>query len=810
MGRDWIDDKFENIVNTIREPLLLLDSDLTIIFANRSFIEAFRVSQEQTLGCFIYDLGNGQWDIPQLKQLLEDVLQKNRSFRDFEIEHDFPVIGHQTMLLNACRFIEDDSGSQKTLLVIENITDRIRSETLLKESEERYRRLFETASDGILLLEKDEMTIRHANPAITAMLGYSEEECVGKKMHDIGILNHFLTCQEVLRSLDENGIIHYKDVPVRTRAGQHVDTDMYMVDKSQLIQCNIRDITESKKAEEKIRQHEATLMRLVDILQYPSENIQELLDYALAQAIQLTESKIGYIYHYHEDRKEFVLNSWSKEVMPACTVTQPQTCYELEKTGLWGETVRQRKPIIVNDFQSANLPKKGFPEGHVELLKFMTIPILNNERIVGVIGVANKETDYDQTDILQLSILMDSVWKVIESKQAEEEQRQLNEHLQQAHKMEAIGILAGGIAHDFNNILGAIIGYAEMVQDDLPVGSLSVHHTSQILLAGTRAKELVNQILAFSRQANTNKIPMQLAIIVNEAIKLLRSSLPTTISIKQDIDPAAGVILADPGQIHQIVMNLCTNAFHAMELQGGDLTISLKKKALTQHDLSAMPPYMQPGNFVELSFRDTGTGIAPEIRGKIFDPYFTTKDVGRGTGMGLAIVHGIVQSYGGYIACESSQREGTVFDILLPTVEKDALHESEYTEEKVPIGTERILLVDDEKMLVEMGQSMLERLGYQVTSRTNGIEALALFRNQPEKFDLVITDLTMPGLTGVDLAQRILHIRPEMPIILCTGYSSLISEEKAQSMGIRGFIMKPIAKKDIAVLIRTILDGNVS
>ncbi len=406
--------------------------------------------------------------------------------------------------------------------------------------------------------------------------------------------------------------------------------------------------------------------------------------------------------------------------------------------------------------------------------------------------------------LLQLNA--DLLHEIDERKIAEEQRQKLETQLQQAQKMEAIGTLAGGIAHDFNNILGAIIGYAEMIHEDCPENSSLFDDINQVLQAANRAKELVKQILAFSRQAKAIKSPVQPATIVKEAIKLLRSSIPTTISIEQDIDPEAGVVLADPTQIHQILMNLCTNAFHAMEMEGGTLTISLHKKTLTKDDLSN-EPNMQPGNFLQLSIKDTGVGIAPEIRKKIFDPYFTTKEVGKGTGMGLSMVHGIVKSYGGSISCESMLGEGTVFRITLPTIEAHALDENESTE-PAPEGRERILLIDDEEILLQMGTNMLERLGYHVTARWNGIEALATFQNNPDLFDIVITDQTMPGMTGVDLSRRILQLRPNMPIILCTGYSSLISEEQALSLGIRGYAMKPLARKNVARLIRELLDST--
>jgi PAS domain S-box-containing protein len=397
-----------------------------------------------------------------------------------------------------------------------------------------------------------------------------------------------------------------------------------------------------------------------------------------------------------------------------------------------------------------------------------------------------------------------TVIDITDRKRSEEANKDLQTQLMHAQKMEAIGTLAGGIAHDFNNILGAVIGYSEIVRDNALTKSVSVTDVDQILKAGQRAKELVQQILAFSRQAQTNQILIKPKAIIKEAIKLLRASLPTTTFIKQDIDSDVGAIIADPIQIHQIVMNLCTNAFHAMEMAGGTLSISLTKKILGNEDV-IHEPRMQPGQFVQLSIKDTGAGIGPDIREKIFGPYFTTKKVGKGTGLGLAMVHGIVQSLGGSIVCESRVGEGTTFDILLPTVATYTLPGDEAAA-LIFSGKEHILFIDDEEILNEMGKIMLERLDYRVTARSSSIEALTTFQNQPAAFDLVITDMTMPGMTGIDLARRILQIRPEMPVILCTGYSSLISEEKVRSMGIKGFAMKPMTKKEMSTLIRKILD----
>jgi len=396
---------------------------------------------------------------------------------------------------------------------------------------------------------------------------------------------------------------------------------------------------------------------------------------------------------------------------------------------------------------------------------------------------------------------------ITDRKRAEKEKETLQTQLLQAQKMEAIGTLAGGITHDFNNILGAIIGYSEIASDCIPPKSEAIEHLGKVLKASERATTLVKQILAFSRQENIERIPLKPNYIVKEAIKLLRPSLPSTININQKIEVTTRSILADPTQVHQILMNLCTNAFHAMEKTGGTIEITLEDRTLFQEDLQHKPDLL-PGAFVLLSVGDTGPGILPEILNKIFDPYFTTKEAGKGTGMGLAIIHGIVTNYGGFVTCESEIGKGTVFEIYFPAIEQRVASEVKSVE-VTPPGTEHILLVDDEVMLADLGKTMLERLGYAVTMRTSSLDALAIFHNQPAQFDVVITDQTMPDMTGVDLARQMLGIRPDLPIILCTGHSNLITEEQAKNYGVKGFVMKPFTKKEIAALLRKVLDDKV-
>lgn len=388
-------------------------------------------------------------------------------------------------------------------------------------------------------------------------------------------------------------------------------------------------------------------------------------------------------------------------------------------------------------------------------------------------------------------------------KQAEKDLARLENQLRQTQKMEAIGTLAGGIAHDFNNILFPIIGHTEMLLDDIPTDSPFRDDLDNIYTGALRARDLVKQILTFSRQENSEQKLIKIEPVINEALKLIRSSIPTTIEIKQEIDTDCGVIKADPTQIHQIIMNLTANAYHAMENDGGELKVSLKKIELDEHQI--LSPDMAPGVYDCLTIADTGIGMDKETIVKIFDPFFTTKEKGKGTGMGLSVVHGIVSGIGGAILVYSEPGRGTEFKVYFPIGESYSEKQDIQNKGMIHGGSERILLVDDEENIIEMEKRILERLGYKVTSFTNSIKALEAFRRAPEKFDMVITDMAMPYISGDRLSPELVKIRPDIPILLCTGFSETMSENSAASIGIKGFLMKPIVTKDLAEKIREVL-----
>ena len=387
--------------------------------------------------------------------------------------------------------------------------------------------------------------------------------------------------------------------------------------------------------------------------------------------------------------------------------------------------------------------------------------------------------------------------------------KQLQGQVIQAQKMESIGTLAGGIAHDFNNILFPILGYAEMLLEDAPENTPLQAGLNGIYKSALRAKDLVKQILTFSRQESRELTLMKMQPIIKESLKLIRSTIPATIEIKQDINDDCGVIKADPTQIHQIVMNLSTNAYHAMEETGGELKVSLKEIELGKSDLinfDLINPDMAPGPCACLTIADTGIGMDKNLIEKIFDPFFTTKEIGKGTGMGLSVVHGIVKNMNGDIQVVSRPGKGTKFNVFFP-LEKSFFEEQKFqTEKPIQGGKERILLVDDEEAILTMERRLLERLGYQVTCRTSSFEALEAFNAKPDKFDLVITDMAMPNMSGDKLSAELIKIRVDIPVLLCTGFSEAMSEEKAESIGIKGFLLKPIVMKDLDRKIREVLD----
>jgi len=384
------------------------------------------------------------------------------------------------------------------------------------------------------------------------------------------------------------------------------------------------------------------------------------------------------------------------------------------------------------------------------------------------------------------------------------EVKTIKEQLHHAQKMESIGALAGGIAHDFNNILSGVFGYAQLAKLNLDDSVKTKENIDQIIAGAQRATDLVQQILTLSRQTEHEKNSIRLDLIVKEAIKFLRSSIPTTIEIKLKILSRA-FVLADPTQIHQIIMNLCTNAFHAMRKKGGILSVDLKKLEISKPN-SIPGLNILPGTYLKLEVKDTGLGMNPKTLKKIFEPYFTTKEIGEGTGLGLAVVLGIVEEHNGYVKAYSELGRGSIFDVYLPVIDKQIDSQPSKKEEDVPGGIEKIMVVDDEESILSSIQALLNDYGYSVSIFSNGFHANEAFKKNPSYYDLIITDMTMPKMTGNDFSSRAIKIRNDIPIILCTGYSDNISEKRAMEIGIKKYLQKPVDSKELLTVIREVLD----
>jgi len=754
------EDRYHQLFDASIDAILVRTGE-TIIHANSAALKLFRAHHIGDL------IGKRYLDFVHPDDRPESAERVRKSMGGDWIvpprEHRLITLDGQVIYVESAGVPIKYQGEIQHFGMFRDITDRKKAEERLRESEEQHRQIVESSTDAILVRSGD--VIIYANPAAVRLFRASHlKEMVGKSY--LGMVHpddRIESIERIKKGINSQWIAPLREHRMVALDGQvlHVESTGIPIQyrgETQLFGV-FRDITERKQVDEKLRETERKFRELAE---------------SLPQVIFEVDSKGNLIYL---NQTGFALFGYTPEdlakgfnVLEAFIPEDRERIASDIMLNVQGQKLGQQEYTAVKK-NGTKLPV-GVHANRV----------MREQKATGVRGIL-----IDFTPI----------------KRAEEEKEKLEIQLQQAQKMEAIGALAGGIAHDFNNILSAIIGYTELAMLNEGAEKCTAE-LNEALIAANRAKDLVKQILAFSRQTDEDRMPVKVAIVTKEAVKFLRATIPATIEIKTGIDDKSGAVLANSVELHQIIMNLCTNAQHAIGEQAGLLEVAVQN---TEIDLSQKNDLieLEVGSYVRISVKDTGYGMTPDVMKRIFDPYFTTKEKGVGTGLGLAVLHGIVKKYGGAIKVESVLGKGTAFHIYLPKADIAAPINTE--QPKIPMGgSERILFVDDEKMLVDIGQQALQRLGYDVVSRTSPIEALELFKSKPDFFDLVITDKTMPGMTGDALAKELISIRPNLPVIICTGYSQTIDHERAKQIGIKAFVMKPILINEIAAAVRKVLD----
>ncbi len=732
--------------------------------------EAFRIYDiDQTSGFLSLDeLESRIVDAKRVNQALMDLISQKKVY-DIEFQIKTKNRKELTYIHSKADLVCDREGKPvKVIGVIQDITDYQRVESQRKRSEETYRNLLNNLSAGVVVHAPDTSVVI-ANRSACRILGLTKDQLFGKKavdprwkfLRDDGSemplekypVNRVLSTQKELHNQvvgvtrPETGDIAWalaNGFPVFNRDR-----------KIEQVIVNFIEITDMKMAQQAVLDTNEKMRLAAESAHF---GIWEL---------DVSKNRIEWddwmfrLYGLSRDSYDDAFEAWKAALHPD----------DRERCSMEVEQVLRDKKDFNTEFRIVR------PDGQVRNIKaHATVSLDSSGEPVKMTGL-----NYDIT-----------------------EHKQMEAQIIESQKMESIGNLAGGIAHDFNNILFPIIGLSEMFLEDLPPGSLEHENAEEIYKAAKRGSDLVKQILAFSRQSKHEITPVRIQMVLKEVLKLVRATIPSNIEIHSEIQQNCSLVMADPTQVHQIAMNLITNAFHAVEQTGGNIKVTLAEAELKKNDATEMS--LKPGNYALISVSDSGNGIPPENIKKIFEPYFTTKEQGKGTGLGLAVVFGIVKEHDGDIQVRSEVGRGTTFDVYFPLMEKSTGLINPEGTEGIETGSESILLVDDEPAVVRLETQILKRLGYKVTARTSSSDALETFRASPDSFDLVLSDMAMPHMTGIELSREITKIRPGIPVIVCTGFSERLNEEKAKSFGIMGLLMKPVTRHKMARMIRKALD----
>jgi PAS domain S-box-containing protein len=760
--------RLSTVFDTIALIAVMLDRTGNIIFCNDYLLRLTGWKSEDVLGkswfaIFLPD------DVGLSTRY--EVFDKMIETGDFPKHYENDIVtkaGERRLVRwNNSVFYDLDGRVETVTSIGEDITNYKKAETALKESEAKYRMIAENTSDFIWILDLETMRLSYASPSVIKVTGYTVEEHLNKPLDMILERESLDKIMKVLSDGLKRDAEGQSDEEITERLEwqeYHKDGHLIWVEaetafirdeyeKPKQVVGITRDITDRKKAEETLQDSE--------------ERYRQIFTIAPA-GIYEVDFRTGKLVNANNDVCEYT--GYTRDELLSMNGTDLLTEESQEKFLNRISKVLSGERVI--DSVDYEMIKK---DGSVIWVNLNTRLLYEGENIVGATVIAQ--------DITQ--------------------QKALESQLRQALKMESIGTLAGGIAHDFNNILSVILGNTELAIDDTPEWSPTREYLTQTRKASLRAKDVVKQLLTFTRKSDEQQKPIKISTVAKESLRLLRSSIPTNIELNHKISDDCYTIKADSTQIHQVMINIVTNSSHAIE-SNGKIDLELENVTIGQKQITLFKD-LQSGNYVRLLVRDTGSGIAPEDLEKIFDPYFTTKEFGKGTGMGLALVHGIVESHNGSIKLDSEVGHGTTISIYFPAIQAEIVKDA-ISSTQIPIGTENILIIDDEEPIAILNQRRLERLGYSAESCTDPHEALQLIQNNPNQFDLVITDMAMPKMTGAGLANEIREINPDLPVILCTGYSDKIDEDKAKKIGIKGYLMKPFEKKHLADTVREVLD----